>query len=302
MRRRRFLAIAAAFAAAPRAAPARTWSGRALGAEVRITLRGPRDIVEPAIAELGALLDRFGRLYSLHDPGSVLSRLNARGRTGRAPAEFAALLDLADRVHHATGGLFDPTVQARWEALSRGRDASAAPVGWAQVRRNGRRVALGPGQKLTLNGIAQGAATDAVTDALARRGLTDLLVHVGEFRGLGGPWRIGVADPGEGLLLARRLTDGAIATSSPRALLVGGRPHILDPRGARPPPWSTVSVEAATAALADAASTAFALARPGQIRAALPALPGITRVTALAPGGRLVTFAPGAGAGPSSYD
>jgi thiamine biosynthesis lipoprotein len=46
-----------------------------------------------------------------------------------------------------------------------------------------------------------------------------------------------------------------IATSSPAAMSLGTRAHILGPRG-ETPIWSTVSIEAKSATMADALSTA----------------------------------------------
>jgi thiamine biosynthesis lipoprotein len=152
-------------------------------------------------------------------------------------------------------------------------------------------VTLAPGQALTLNGIAQGFATDLVADGLRAAGFTHALVDVGEYRALGGPFRIGVEDPAAGLLASRAVTDGAVATSSPGALTIGGMPHILDPLtgGAARPRWSTVSVEAETAALADGLSTAMCLMDRAAIAALKRAAPGVRRVTLVDVDGNLST-------------
>ena len=74
-------------------------------------------------------------------------------------------------MHRATGGAFDPSVQPLWQALARGGDVEAARAltGWERVT-IGQDITLAPGQALTFNGIAQGFATDVVTDLLASRG------------------------------------------------------------------------------------------------------------------------------------
>ena len=74
------------------------------------------------------------------------------------------------------------------------------------------------------------------------------------------PWikksgKEGYVLPVHGAVGHRTLTNRAIATSSPGALMLGTRGHIQAPDG-RPPLWSTVSVEADSATLADALSTA----------------------------------------------
>ncbi|MGR3632689.1 MAG: FAD:protein FMN transferase [Limimaricola soesokkakensis] len=290
--RRRFLAIAAATLAAPGAVHAEDWRGTALGAEAAITLSGPRREVEAALAEARATLERMEALFSLHRPDSALSRLNATGRLDAPAPEFMAVIDLCAAAHAATGGRFDPTVQPLWRALAEQGDvpAAAARIGWGRVAR-GAGLRLGPGQALTFNGIAQGYASDRVAEGLATRGFERALVNIGEMRALGGPWRIGIEDHARGLLGQATLTGGAIATSSPGALfLPGGASHILDPRsgGAVPPAWSSVSVEADSAALADALSTAFCLMERDEIAALRVA--GLRRVRLVDALGDLTTL------------
>lgn len=290
--RRRFLAIsAAALLGRPaRAAGPARWSGIALGAEADITLHGPEAATAPALDAVRAILARVEALFSLHDPASALSTLNRTGRLDPAPPAFLRLLREAGRVHRATAGRFDPTVQPLWRALAEGGDPVAARrlIGWHRVRLAGTGVALGPGQALTLNGIAQGFATDLVADSLAARGFGRALVHIGEHRALGGPWRLALEDPEAGFLGTRTLTGTAIATSSPAALRLGpATGHILDPRGGASPAWSTVSVEAGRATLADALSTAFCLMPRAEIAAARAAFREVRRVTLVDPGGNL---------------
>ena len=291
--RRRFLAIsAAALAARPAAAAAPVrWRGIALGAEASVTLHGDPDAARAALDEVTAILREVEALYSLHDPASALSRLNRDGRLAPVPPDFARLLDLADAAHRATGGRFDPTVQPLWRALAEGGDTARAraALGWDRVARGADAVRLDPGQALTLNGIAQGWATDRVTDALARRGFVRALVDIGEVRALGGPWRVGVEDPDFGPLGTRTLDGTAIATSSPGALRLGAGTHILDPLGGAPL-WSTVSVAADRAALADALSTAACLMTAGDIAAARDRLPGVGRILLVDPAGDLRTI------------
>ncbi|MFT6531344.1 MAG: thiamine biosynthesis lipoprotein [Limimaricola cinnabarinus] len=261
--RRRFLAIAAAAIAAPGAGHAATWRGTALGATAAITLLGPRHRVEPALAAARETLERMEALFSLYREDSALSRLNATGRIEAPDADFTNLMALCDRAVAATGGRFDPTVQPLWRALAEGGDArdAAARIGWGRVT-TAPGIRLGRGQALTLNGIAQGFASDRVAEGLAAVGFSRALVDIGEMRALGGPWRIGIEDHAQGLMGQVSLSGGAIATSSPDALLLpGDASHILDPLSGSlaQPLWSSVSVEADTAALADALSTAMCL-------------------------------------------
>ncbi len=270
--RRRFLTLAAAgvVAGLARPAPAAEWRGVAMGADVSLRLTGQG--ADAAIRDLPPLLQRIEATSSLYT-ASELTGLNADGG-GALSGWMARALALCDDMHRATQGLFDPTVQPLWRALADGGDLAAAQaaVGWGQVRLGRDALHLGVGQALTLNGMAQGFAADLVRDWLAARGFGQAVVDMGEVAALGGPFRIGLADQGD-----VTLRGTALAVSVPAALNVGSRSHILHPSGGLPR-WSTVAVEADSAAVADALSTALALAGPDQARAIAAAAPGIRRV------------------------
>jgi len=252
MKRRRFLQIVAGAALLGQGARAETWQGQAFGAEITITAPGALPMAEIR-AEIAAIEATFS-LYR----DSELTRLNAKGR-GPGSARFRHLLAVAKRVHDLTRGAFDPTVQPLWQALAEGRDPvqPRAAIGLHRVQ-VGREIVLSRGQALTLNGIAQGHAADAVAALCAAAGLGECLIDMGEFRALGGPFRLGIEDPAAGLIATRMVTGGAMATSSPAAMAFPGGSHILGPHG-QVPRWSTITVEGASATLCDAASTAFVL-------------------------------------------
>ncbi|MEM7643320.1 MAG: FAD:protein FMN transferase [Pseudomonadota bacterium] len=288
MRRRRFLAVAAGFAAFPAlAATPLRWRGRALGAEARLDLVGPEALTRPALDAALDALRRAETLFSVYDPASTLSALNRDGRLAAAPAPFLDLLDQVDRLHHLTGGLFDPTVQPVWAALARGALGDEwADVGWHHVRRHGASVHLGPRQQVTLNGIAQGYATDMVMTVLQAHGLTDAFVDMGEQAARGAPRRLGLVDPSHGALGPLTLRDGAMATSSPAATPLGEGGHILHPAGTDRPHWSSITVEAETATLADGLSTAMCLCDLPAIRG-LRNAPGVRRIVLVGHSGRI---------------
>ncbi len=286
--RRRFLMVSAAALVGQASASPVTWQGHALGAEVSLSIHAPRPEAEGAMAASRTCLAEVEALFSLYDPTSELSRLNRTGILSTPPARFRDLAGICTDMHRATGGVFDPTIQPLWQALARGEsvDPRAMTIGWQHVR-IGSGIRLASGQAVTLNGIAQGYATDLVRARLRDLGLTRVLVNIGEYAALGGPFDLGIADPGQGIFATRRLRDSAIATSSPDAMRLAESSHILHPRLARGPLWSTVSVEARDAAMADALSTAFTLMTEGEIRACLRYLPSAIRVTLLAQDGRL---------------
>ncbi|MGD1880960.1 MAG: FAD:protein FMN transferase [Paracoccaceae bacterium] len=277
MDRRRFLAIAAAFAAAP-ASAAQSWSGRALGANVQITIHGPDNISGPALRHARAVLQRVEALFSLYKPSSTLSALNRSGALSAPAPEFLSLLQHADKVHHLTDGLFDPTIQPVWSAMARGEDprTAIARMGWRHVMFGRKGVRLGKDQALTFNGIAQGFASDLVSAGLRHHGAAKTLVNLGEFRANGGPWRIGIEDPAAGLVGNHTITDSALATSSPDAMALGAGHHILHPNARTI--WSSVTIEATNATLADGLSTAATMMTQERI-AALLANKDIMRIT-----------------------
>lgn len=290
MKRRRFLAISAASIALPGAALALPyrWRGRALGAEAEIILHGPPAEARHALSEVETILRQIEATFSLYNTGSEISRLNAMG-TIRMSDWFAHIVALSSNLNEVTEGLFDPTIQPVWRALFEGQRPAHTDIGWHRVEIEGRHIRLQPGQALTFNGIAQGFATDLVSQALRARGFGEILVNLGEFAGFGRAWQIGLSDPVHGHLGTRSLTGGAIATSSPGALDLQGKGHILHPLG-HAPQWSTVSVEAETAAWADGLSTALCLADSQLLQQVVENLAVLRRVTTVSEEGNLRTF------------
>lgn len=279
---------------------------RALGADCVLTLpaRAGNADTERAAGALAAVRDEIERIesvFSLWQPESELSRLNRIGRLSAPGADFLRVHRIAAHVSWISGGVFDPTVQPVWEARAAGR-----PVDWRLI--DWRLLEVGPtsavfrrpGMAATFNGIAQGYAADRAVRVLENFGYGGVLANLGEFRGAGVrpdgiPWRIGVAAPQSMTKSLAGSTPGtarlrprpksriiveialsgaasAVAVSEPRGALVGGFPHIVDPRahngshddarnGAHiGPRWASVAVAARTAALADALSTTVAAA------------------------------------------
>lgn len=296
--RRRFLCISACMAFVGPARPEVselqrvTWRGTALGADISITLDGPDDVTRPLLARARLEIEAFESRFSLYRAGSDLVRLNRQGFLPDLDTYWHELLAHCDCLHHATGGLFDPTIQPLWLAHATGGDTRAAQalVGWERVRlpnASQRSMQLGAGQAVSFNGIAQGAATDAVKRLLRDGGLTRVIVDIGETATLGGPFRLAVVDPDHGHFSTTELTEMALAVSSPGALLLGsGRTHILDPQDAISPIWSSVAVVARNAAVADGFSTAACFMDKSALRTAAMRLDGIEKIVLLDNDGR----------------
>ncbi|WP_299623244.1 FAD:protein FMN transferase, partial [Pelagibius sp.] len=215
--RRRFLTVSAAAMALPYGAsakpPVARWRGIALGANASMTLVGLEDTAAREVfTAVEAEIFRLENIFSLHRTDSALSRLNESGKLAAPPPEFLELIALSGVLHRATSGAFDPTVQPLWqlharraaEGLRPRRDEIAEAQrrsGWRYLRYDSRSLSFDrPGMALTFNGIAQGYIADRVATLLRARGLTDVLIDMGEIAALGRrpdgtAWRAGIALP-----------------------------------------------------------------------------------------------------------
>lgn len=297
-RRRAITIFAAAAAGALAGGPARSvadyeWHGVAMGADATILFNGiDRDTARAAIELVEAEIDRLEDALSLFRQNSELCRLNRDRLLQSFSADLRRALALAIDTAAASGGLFDPTVQALWEAhvdwFAAAPDAATPPdeliararlaVDWRKVRIGAGSISLGKSQRLTLNGLGQGYVTDRVAELLAGRGLRYVLVDLGEQRAIdakldGVPWQIARADRAP-----IRLRRGALATSEGAGCVLGAggaAHHLFDPRSGRSAAcWKTVTVHHRSAAVADALSTTFYVASAGEIAALLPRFPG----------------------------
>lgn len=271
-----------------------TWRGQAMGAVATLQVhhhdrRTAERLVESALAEVR----RLEAVFSLYREDSALVALNRRGVLVAPPADLVALLGESRRWWELTGGAFDPTVQPLWTLYKDhfsqpGADPQGPPVsaveaalehiGFDRVVFDANRIAFSRrGMGLTLNGIAQGYATDRVVDILRAGGIASSLVDMGEplaigSRPSGEAWRVGVADPDypEGILETFDAIDQAVATSGAYGFRfdpAGRFNHLLDPRtGASAHLHRSVTVVLPTATAADALSTAFSLLPPEGIR------------------------------------
>jgi len=292
--RRRVIAIMAAAAGSAclnggraKAADPVRWHGSALGAQVSI------EIHHPERAEAERLVDaclqdvrRLEQQFSLYQADSAICTLNRTGILVAPDADMVALLKTSLSFADLTDGAFDPTVQPLWQLyadhFSSERPDPDGPTPQAlvetlmKVGRDGllvsrdRVVLTRRGAAITLNGIAQGYATDRVVDRLRSSGRSTSLVNMGEIRAIGArpdgtPWRVGLGDPDRPGVLTETidLVDGAVATSAGAGFRFdpsGRFTHLFDPAtGRSPSQYRSVSVLAPTATEADALSTAFSL-------------------------------------------
>ncbi|HEX5028443.1 MAG TPA: FAD:protein FMN transferase [Gaiellaceae bacterium] len=247
-------------------------SFRAMGTEMELLLdadsNAPLAGAEEELRRLESLLSRFL-------PGSELSRLNAAGSLDVGP-ELLELAELALAARERTDGRFDPTVHDALVAAGYDRpfdllDPASRPVdtprarcaGAVAVDRHAGRIALEPGYRLDLGGIAKGWAADRVVAFLSESG--PALVNAGgDVSAAGAAWPVGVETPAGTLTL--ELEAGGIATSGRdrRVWQRDGeeRHHVIDPVTGEPATSDvlTVTVAATSAAEAEVLATSLFLA------------------------------------------
>jgi thiamine biosynthesis lipoprotein len=313
MRRRSFIAasigtvIGAVGAGIPgtiaRKGELHTGAALAFGTTVSVSVVHP----DTRRAEL-AIEDAFNQvrsvdsLMSVHRASSQVFRLNRDGVLERPDPHLLAVLAHARQLSQLTGGAFDITVQPLWctfrDAAQGGfppapadmRDAMAC-ISWERVEADAERVRLTrPGMAVTLNGLAQGYATDLALAAVRARDVRHALLDTGEFIAEGSrdgqrPWVLGVPDPRhlDRLVAALPLQGRSAATSGDYASAFTpdlAHHHILDPAtGDSPLELASVTVLAPTGIEADGLSTAFMVMGARRAHALAARLPGIDLVT-----------------------
>lgn len=248
------------------------------------------DLLDTALDAAVAAIREVERQMSLFDPHSALSRLNARRQLRDPDPELLSVLQTARTVAAASDGAFDVSMQPLWKLWSQASEHGALPsarsiertralVNWRAIEASPQVLRLNqPGMALSLNGIAQGYASDRVKAVLQAHGIRHALVDTGETSLLGNApdgraWTFGIENAagksaGQPPLL---VNDGrAIATSSDAHTAFSAdhrHHHIMDPRtGYSPTAWSSVTVLAPSCTLADALTKVFFMLPPEQVR------------------------------------
>jgi thiamine biosynthesis lipoprotein len=138
---------------------------------------------------------------------------------------------------------------------------------------------------ITLNGVAQGYATDLALGALRARGVEDALLDTGELgaegaRQAGRPWTAGIQHPRHpDEVIARVVLDGRVLAVSgdyatPFSADLADH-HIFDPRTGRSPGGlSSVAVAAPTGLWADGLTKPMMILGREEARALLARFPG----------------------------
>lgn len=266
-------------------APALVWRERALvGFGTTLWLKAGHpdaDQLDAALCEAVAAIRMVERQMSLFDPDSALSRLNTQGQLRHPDAHLLKVLNVARKVSAASDGAFDASMQPLWQLWSQASEQGALPsqraidrarhlVNWRAIEVSPAAIRLNqPGMKLSLNGIAQGYASDLVRMILQSHGIRHALVDTGETSLLGHApndraWTFDMEDAARNAQETPPLlvSDGrAIATSSDAHTVFSAdhrHHHIMDPHtGYSPTHWSSVTVLAPSCTLADALTKVF---------------------------------------------
>ena len=229
-------------------------------------------------------IDRIERLFSRFDPSSEMSRISRLRPGASLPVgiETVQVLGLATFVQSETDGAFDPNYRTAAARLAKHPSVSPRPLGRIlRLEHTGRGFAVirlrsgagAPPLDLDLGAVGKGFALDRARAVLRDWGVDNALLHAGTSTALGtgpGPsarprtkgWPVGAgAASGPGRV---HLQNGALSGSGTE---VKGE-HVIDPRTGRPARGHRAAWAAhATAAAADALSTAFMVMRMSEIGA-----------------------------------
>ena len=263
-----------------------TWNGTALGSQAEITIYHPSEkeahkILTKSVGELTGLEN----LFSLYKDSSQLSLLNKKGYLENPHPEMVNIFNLSKKYSEMTNGAFDVTVQPLWNIYNKSfTDLGKPPlntqisdalklVDWKSIKVEKTKISYEiEGMSSTLNGIAQGYITDKIAESLINSGISNTLVQLGEYRGVGDhpegrPWRLLISNPEHTNSIGEvEFTDAAVATSAGLGTpfdLSGKYHHIFNPEsGYNDNEYLQVSVISKTAAEADALATAFLIMNP----------------------------------------
>jgi thiamine biosynthesis lipoprotein len=245
---------------------------------IMVVAPAPRD-VHPALRAAFAEFRRLDGLLSHYREDSEVSALNRVGSLSGFSEDLRVNLQKSIEYGRLSAGAFDITVQPELELYSRsfgerGRPPTAAEIAEAlklvdyrRIRIEENRIVLGPGQRITLGGIAKGYAVDKALEALREHGIRRALVDAGGdvgtlgCRGEGGDWVVALRNPRQPQQYVTRIRAAgtAVVTSGDYERYFDEQRsfhHIVDPRtGYSATELISVTVMARDAFDADAIST-----------------------------------------------
>lgn len=254
---------------------------------------------EKACAEALACAVHWEKVMSAMDAESCLSSFNAAesGVVVPVSVELKEVLLLALNYARLTNGAFDLTLGPCIRLWKKSRRCGVLPSreelecarrasGWEKlcVGKSGA-LKKAPGMRVDLGGIGKGFAVDRMAELLKGKGVFSFFIDSTSDVLAGVPppgekgWRLRVdAGHGEGTTLL--LSHAAVSTSgnAHQMVKIGGveYSHVLDPHtGLGVTEGRQVSVQAPSAALADALATAACVMREEDFRSLAEGVPGV---------------------------
>ena len=310
------LMIAAVRATAP-SGQLFNWQGDVLGAFSELSLwHTDAAFARRTILKVRTEIERYERMFSLYRDDSEISRLNAAGTLAKPSREFRALVEESQRFGVLSSGAFDISVQPLWRLYEahfwsrqnivedlphRAAEVARENVDFRNIETSATRIAFTrAGMGITLNSVAQGFITDAITDLLRNEGFESAVVDLGEFRTIGRhpegrAWRLGIRNA-----LAQNSVAETIELENMALAVSGGYGttfdesgrfhHIFDPRtGVSANTLADAAVIGPRATVANALATAICVTGEESAARMLAACPG-TRAILTRPDGTRVTI------------
>lgn len=265
------------------------------------------DQLETALNAAVNAIRNVERQMSLFNSDSDLCRLNKHGVLQNPDNDLRVVLDLAKKISLRSAGAFDVSMQPLWKVWSRATEESRLPsqrelrqaknlVNWRAVESSASIVRLNlSGMSLSLNGIAQGYASDKARAVLEAHGIQHAVIDAGETSLLGHApndqaWSFSIEQAAKSAVKKSESPQGhhvdgvkssmpiivadgrAMATSSDSHTVFSAdhqHHHILNPHtGDSPRYWSSATVLAPSCVMADALTKVFFMLPPSQINSA----------------------------------
>lgn len=258
-------------------------TGHALGTSVELTVyHRDRILANRALSRAFEEIEQVEKVMSIYRPESQLGQLNTNKSLENPHPWLVEVIEYACRLSEQTGGAFDATVQPLWQLYYQSNQKGIEPdeaeirevvksVNWQNIRVSPNLLELkGSGTQVTLNGIAQGFAADAVARVLSMHGVESAFIDTGEIGTVGiheqkEHWTVGIKHPRnpKSLFGIAQLRNRCLATSGDYETRFDEdyrNHHLIDPKtGHSPGELSSVTVAAPTALQADGLSTAVFL-------------------------------------------
>jgi thiamine biosynthesis lipoprotein len=186
-----------------------------------------------AISEGFSEIERIEEVLSTYDESSEISILNREKEISNPSDDLLANIRKSAYYGELSSGAFDITVQPILDLYKESFEVNKRPptddevknelekVDYSEIEASDDRVSIGPGQKITLGGVAKGYAVDKVIELIKAKGIENALVNAGgDIRTIGKKagsieWTIALANPRDKkeYITIIRMSDKAVVTS-----------------------------------------------------------------------------------------